>query len=369
MKRLNSLFMMLFVVVGITSAQDCTDDCVWPGDLNANGVANYLDFLALGFSYEATGPVRPNATTDWTPQEAEDWFGDLPVLDANFKHSDADGNGVVDLMDRFVIAVNYTQMNPNFVDFLGNEIEGNDLFVVPVDSFVSPGGSFLFDIHLGTMANPIADMYGIGFQMNLDTQFVENVTFDYSNSWLGVDEELLVHDKYSVDQDFLGMAQTRHDGTSVSGFGPIARVEIVITDVILGLQLDTTACIPFPVSFENVLGINENEEDQLITTRGDVMGLKHPSQLLSTTNETTPKNYNFKIFPNPNEGIVSITSSENFEEVLLYNQIGQLLWREVLTFSETDYRVNFSNLNLPKGLYFLSVGNSEKSAIQKLILE
>lgn len=369
MKQLIILFLATLFCLPSVLAQDCTEDCVWPGDLNANGVANYLDFLTFGFCYQSTGPARTNQSTMWEPLNADDWAGTLPVLGTNFKHSDADGNGVVDEMDRLVIAINYTQMNPNFVDFLGHSIDGDDLFAVLVDSVVAPGGSLVFDIHLGTAANPISDIYGIGFQINIDTQHVENVLFDYTENWLGVDDEVLVHNKYSDEHDFIGMALTRFDGVPVSGFGRIARVEIVITDVVLGLEVDSTACIPFPLTFENVLGIDENENDKLITTHSDTMGIKHPSQLTSVFENPKKLKNTFKVFPNPSDRYLTIKSSVPFSDLMLYNQMGEVVWRKTPPSVITETRLDCDLLNLPSGLYFIGVRVGSNWSMQKVLLE
>ncbi len=370
MKQITALIIVVLFFIPKIQAQDCTEDCVWPGDLNANGVANYLDFLTFGFCYQNTGPIRTNPSTMWEPLEAEDWAGSLPTLGTNFKHSDADGNGIIDEMDRFVIAVNYTLTNSNFVDFLGHEIEGGDLFAVPVDSVVAPGETLVFDIHLGTAANPINDIYGIGFQINVDTSLIENVVFDYTENWLGTDDEILIHDKYSEDHDFIGMAMTRFDGMPVSGFGRIARIEIVIIDVILNLEIDTTACIPFPIEFENVLGIDENEVDLFITTRPDSMGVKHPSQFTSILDiQQNTSKPSFHLYPNPTEGALILESETAFSNLTLYNQLGVIVLQQQFSTPQKRKVINLAQSEIPKGLYFVSIGNGADKLVQKVFYE
>lgn len=80
---------------------------VFPGDLNNDGVANFLDLLPLGVAYGQTGPIRFEATLNWQPQEAELWGLNLPVSGVNLVSVDADGNGVVDSLDLDAIAFNY----------------------------------------------------------------------------------------------------------------------------------------------------------------------------------------------------------------------------------------------------------------------
>ncbi|MFK8007169.1 MAG: T9SS type A sorting domain-containing protein [Saprospiraceae bacterium] len=367
--------LILFLLATLFSFQllqaQCMDDCVWPGDMNANGIANNLDFLSLGFSYQSTGPARVNQSTIWEALEADNWVGTLPILGANYKHSDADGNGVVDEMDRFPISINYNQTNNNFTDLLGNNLVGDDLFAVLVDSITSPGGSLFFDVHLGDVDNPINDMYGIGFQIKMDTQYVENVLVDYTDSWLGLPDDILAYDKFSDEIDHEAIAITRFDGNSVSGFGKIARVEIVITDVILGLQTDTTACLPFQIEFQNVYGINNNEEDQMITSKGDSMTLKHPSQLTTNTQEVLSKeNPQFHIFPNPTSSEINVkTKNGDFSKLVLYNRLGMILFQKQFLTPQKSASLNLSAFNFPKGIYFLEIRNKEFTIVEKVILK
>ena len=145
-----SLLTSLLVALSTLAYSQCTDDCVWPGDLNANGVVNALDALAIGFAIDATGPARADMNTDWQPLEADDWGQVLPSLGTDFKHIDADGDGLVEENDQFTISVNYERMNDNFTGYLGSQILGDDLFAVPSATEFSPGQSILLDIHLGT---------------------------------------------------------------------------------------------------------------------------------------------------------------------------------------------------------------------------
>lgn len=83
---------------------------VFPGDLNNDGTANYLDLLPLGVAYGQTGPIRFEATLNWQPQEAELWPLNLPVSGVNLISVDADGNGIIDSLDLDAIAFNYDSM-------------------------------------------------------------------------------------------------------------------------------------------------------------------------------------------------------------------------------------------------------------------
>ncbi|MGK0364459.1 MAG: hypothetical protein ACI85O_001516, partial [Saprospiraceae bacterium] len=70
------VFVFSFLPKGLFA--QCTEDCVWPGDANANGIANHLDFLAIGYSFGETGPTRANQSVAWEPLEADNWAETLP---------------------------------------------------------------------------------------------------------------------------------------------------------------------------------------------------------------------------------------------------------------------------------------------------
>lgn len=366
MKYIIVLFLVIASTIQVLNAQ-CIEDCVWPGDLNANGIANNLDILAIGFSIGETGPARDNPMNTWEAFAADDWAGSLPGLNKNFKHSDADGNGVVNADDQFPVSINYNQVNDSFAGLLGNNLIGDDLFVVPENVLAAPSGSFFMDIHLGTAEKQIEDIYGIGFQIDVDTQYVREVNFDFSESWIGIDEEIFAYGKYSDEIEDIGMAITRLDGTTVSGFGKIARIEIVITDVVLGLVTDSTACLPFLLNFQNVLGINEFEEDLLIEARGDSLALKNESQF--TSNEEIINHPGWTVFPNPVKNRLNIrTTQEPIESLILYDLLGRVLIRKRFETISNDH-ITIDLSPVPGGLYFIELQGRHSKLTQKIQIE
>jgi hypothetical protein len=74
---------------------------VWPGDTNNDGGVNEEDVLPLGSYWNATGPLRENASTDWEGQEAEVW---APV---EATYADTDGSGLVNQTDLLAVGLNF----------------------------------------------------------------------------------------------------------------------------------------------------------------------------------------------------------------------------------------------------------------------
>ncbi|MCI5058867.1 MAG: hypothetical protein MRY83_22325, partial [Flavobacteriales bacterium] len=81
-------------------------DTIWPGDCDANGVADIVDILPIGIGYGSTGPVRPNATINWVGQFGNDW-GTNFVNGVDYKHADCNGDGLIDQNDLSAILLNY----------------------------------------------------------------------------------------------------------------------------------------------------------------------------------------------------------------------------------------------------------------------
>lgn len=356
-----SLFLISFSLI---QAQ-CMDDCVWPGDFNNNGTANNLDILALGFAFGNSGPARVNQTTEWEALTVDDWVDFLPDGVTNFKHVDGNGDGEITTDDRFVVSINYNRVNDNFTGLLGNNIEGEDLFMVLQNTVVSPGNSIFVDVHLGTANNQINNLHGVGFRLDIDTQYVENVLFDFSDSWIGAGDEILGYGKFSDEVDHAGTAITRIDGNTVSGFGKIATLEIVITDVILGLEADSTNCLAFPVQFENVLAVDAEGEDLMITNHGDTASLKHPSQITSIDDLSIDHKLDVQVYPNPVDDILQIkTIHQPIQKLTLYNQLGELILHQN-EFNTSNIQLDIQHI--PPGIYFLELSNKNYRTTKKII--
>lgn len=86
-----------------SSSFTMADIFVWPGDLNADGIANEADVLEIGSFFNKTGASRPNASFVWKAQPASLWSG----ADSSVAPVDATGDGRVGMSDLAPIGFNY----------------------------------------------------------------------------------------------------------------------------------------------------------------------------------------------------------------------------------------------------------------------
>ena len=74
----------------------CLDNCVWTGDANHDSIVTNLDILQIGLNYGTTGTVR-NHPLIWQPFESQNW--NTSFLNTDLKHTDCNGNGLIDSID------------------------------------------------------------------------------------------------------------------------------------------------------------------------------------------------------------------------------------------------------------------------------
>jgi hypothetical protein len=208
-------------------------DCIWPGDANHDGVADNADILAIGYAMPATGPTRLNASTSWYGQVCSDWLLAFPST-LNFKHADADGNGVADFPDTMVVIQNYGLTHNKGTGLSA----GPALTFVPLQPSYTVGDVVEIGIQLGDASVPALGVNGIAYTVTVGgiATAPGDVWFSFPSSFMGN----VGNDAVAVG--FEDVAPSRHDvgqsrvGVSpVSGHGQIAILHIQTDSFMLPL--------------------------------------------------------------------------------------------------------------------------------------
>jgi len=237
-------------------------DYVMPGDANGDKRANVYDLMYLGLGFAKTGAPRPFATTAWTPQFAPNW-GQASSAGINFKHTDCDGNGLVNEFDRNAIELNYFP-----IDTFGGVVAAEEAPKVwlrfALDSItIDPNNpqplTIAADVMVGSASKPALNLYGIAFAITYPDYVKHDPEVLYStNSFFGFPTDILLMPKdiHSRRQFDLGFA--RKHGQPVSGFGSIAKINfatdyIIIIDVI---ERSGSARIPFVMPVHGLRAID-----------------------------------------------------------------------------------------------------------------
>ncbi len=349
------------------------EDCVWPGDANLDGISNNIDVLYIGLTYDELffGIPRVDMGTDWDGKEANDWPLDLPS-GINYKHSDYNGDGFIDIFDFQNMLNNYDSINQFYVPPTEEDLFGEDLFLVLSDTVLNPSDTIHVEVHLGDTNNIIEDIHGIAFSILLDTANIQNIiNIQPHGGWLnGVDTTYGLQKWVPGVSDEIDFGITRYNQMNVSGFGEIASFDIVIIDNITGVIGDNYADTRdietyLNASFKQVLGLSNDETDLMISyTAGDSILLT--DEVNSIDIIPILEMEDITIFPNPADGHLEIEiEGTKPKAIRMYNGIGEKQFqRHFLNQSTTIHTNKFA-----AGIYFLILDYETHSFSKKIVIQ
>jgi len=211
-------------------------DNVWPGDANADNIANHIDLLPIGLAFGTEGPARRQTGDIWEGLQAEDWTSSF-ADGTNYKHADTNGDGVINAADTLAIAANYNRTHGRVQP--PEELPTTDLdppiFVdLPEANDAANGTEFRIPIVLGAEESVVEDIYGVAFTLEFDPEVIkpESVRLFYPATWIGEPGiNSITFDSLFTEDGYIEIALTRTDGNVVSGYGPIAYLGGIIDDI------------------------------------------------------------------------------------------------------------------------------------------
>lgn len=332
---------------------ELTEQEVWPGDANADNIANHFDLLSLGLAYGSSGPARASLASNWMGRSAQNW-GQAFADGTDYKHADCNGDGIIDLEDRAVILQNYGQTNgtpgpwPN--------LPGTDFdppVYVPFPATLPDNFNFQVPIIVGESDNALQDVYGIAFTVRFDPEVIDpaSIAVVYPTSWFGQPgiNTLTLHQVHEDGR--IEMSITRIDRNNVSGHGQVAYIIGIIDDI------------------AGIIKESEVEVDAVICM--DVNENWIPLQGRSTTFELQPDKDElpadevkglFNVHPNPASDWVTVSSRHSFvpDRLRLLNMSGQ----EIQVPTEAQ---RLSLAGLPSGVYLLQITTGKTSVYRRVV--
>lgn len=321
-------------------------DSVWPGDANADLVANQYDLLPIGLGYGNTGGARPNPSLNWMAQACNNW-NNMQPSGIDYKHADCNGNGTIDSSDASVILVNYGQThNKNNYSLPAGPNDPELAIVIPQDSAVG-GTTVTGNIMLGTQAIP-ANVYGLAFSLQYDASIVKQgtVVANFSNNWIGNSSNTLTIQKDIYGSGKIDIAITRTDKQNISGSGSIGTVSFILKDDVSGKTIVYKEMNITPI---NVVMIDNSGVQIPINLTGD--------SLIASTDVTGIENVvrsssNLIVYPNPASNVINVTAGgETMEWIRITNILGE----EVYNNNAQNVTSVIDATEIPAGTYYLQV--------------
>ncbi|HMO41215.1 MAG TPA: Ig-like domain-containing protein [Saprospiraceae bacterium] len=327
----------------------CFNDCIWPGDTNRDGVVNMEDLLPIGVRMGAVGTPRSEAdASHWYGQYGNDWSDDLGEV--NLKHLDTDGDSVVTALDTAAIREYYGfthDLTSAKVPFYKHDI------ALAGDIFFNPGDLVELDMIFGEEDSPVLDLYGFTFAFEYEPIVFkpESVSIDYSGlTWLNYNSPILQMSQNNM-RGLLETGFTRTSGVAASGFGEIGKIRFVVRDDIAGFRVGDEPLL-IEIGGGNSVASNSAGQTFGVQVRPWQIQIVAKSQ---EEIENTPLTEDLlKVYPNPTSDLLNIhlNGGQEFEQVLVYNMSGQLVFNSGKTLARW-MQIDTKRFN--NGIYVLSV--------------
>ena len=338
------------------------DECVFPGDINYDGIVNEKDIVAFGLTFSGTGPTRKFASLDWTGQACLNWEA-LQEDSVNYKHADADGSGLIDLNDFEAIKTNWLKQHnfdPKTQDILSPISLKADITAIPN---LTEGGTLKMDIVLDHEFKTPVSVHGLAFEIQyaLSGETIQEPTVLFEDSELGTkDDDLLTHAYYDAINQKSLIGLTRFDNQN-------KRVQNKVTTVLMEIEpVPSVDSLQLFVSVENVFMVNSEgtaipvaKQNSEVTILGKELGI-----------EQLPTLENYRIYPNPVQDKFTLElSTEQPEQVefSLHSLTGQEVWSQNRTTVNQAIREEVDMLNLPNGIYFLKIQIGTDYLVEKIV--
>ena len=325
----------------------CDDDCIWAGDLNADGIANHEDAIALGFGLAATGNDRP-APYNWSPQGGNSW-GNLQIFGTDNKHLDANGDGSVSLSDLDYTFYHYNFIRPDYEEVVEYPL-GDELQIVRSGSNseltgLSPGESFFAGVRLVV---DIPDLRAIAFTLEYDPSFYLRFTFLGSTS---TEEDYLI-----LNRDIPGRIDYSYyetdTATSIAA-GSLFPLSIRVRD-------DFPTNPPSQetqVRFRNLKGwLSDGTEVNLGAATANI-------QVDVVVNTDEPLwAQGLSIYPNPvQDRLIIQAEMTKIDEIQLLSSDG----RRLLQMATNDHEIDV--ISLPSGIYYARIFSQGDFVVRKFV--
>lgn len=333
----------------------CTNNCVWPGDANNDGIVNNCDILPIGLSLDATGTPRTQPSIYWSPFSAANWSTSLPG-NLNTKHADCDGTGTV-TTDDFTVFKNHVGFtNPDFQAVADVFTPGDELFV-DLGGNIDPNNVQANQtFFVRTKLNLVPGLYGLAFQLDYDKRYFQS--FDLLGDGLNIQTDYVEYEEMVEVASLRGLAAyavvRREDGGQIPE-ATLMAFSVKASDFPYPLNSYTTE-----IRIKNIKGMLEDGTE--IEIGATPITLNFPSIEVSDVAETA--DVPAAIYPNPSNGVFEIhLTNEGFTEFKVLDLAGRQLpampvkTNDYLTLDLTDY---------PSGVYFLQL--TRQSAVRTSIL-
>jgi len=362
----------------------CTTNCVYPGDMNNNGVANDFDLLdwgvAVGQNAAATARTMPN--DNWWPYS-------LPTP-STYGYVDANGDGPVDEADWLANTENWGETHAAYTGFSeGYNIIGNNLFFkrfwggpTPIfpqyDTIVQVGEDAIVHVHFGDTNQVLSNVYGVTFRVDYDSSVFEykrNISpYGYAGlqaGWLNGQV------RQTEEKGRIHFVNVRTNGTDTTGGGSLGKLGFTVkpnapigqqvmstqlcfsdfqaidkngNDILIGAQCLT-------IHYQDTsyaLALKETQSDATHPIRQEPQPISIPISQKNATSNVEMEALNIRLAPNPTASTTTLfleTASKQNVTVQVADMMGRQVLQKHYQLTAGHQQLELDTQQLPTGVY------------------
>ena len=328
----------------------CAQQQVYPGDANNNGRVDQYDILPIGYAYGEVGPARIESVEDGPQAVAVSWAADFPG-GLNYIYADANGNGLVELLDFVTVSQNFGEEYPPVTELdFPMGIPGQDpTILLNEGQVIEPalaGAVVEIPLSLDFPTDGLQDsINGIAFEIGFDHTHFSTYSFAFSEDWMTADGSAFKFKRTGPGS--IAVAMTRFGPDPTIGGGPIGTLSLIIIDDLIGLMEEAPDTFPSKVKVFNIQAFDDDFEQIPVVCDSIHIRLYRPgtvSPVKSSLNELGSS-----LYPNPLQGPFVIESKASFYQMECFDAQGRQF-----TLYEGEPRQRWEGaLRLPPGYYCL----------------
>ncbi|MES2592701.1 MAG: T9SS type A sorting domain-containing protein [Bacteroidota bacterium] len=321
------------------------NNCVWPGDANKDSIVNNYDLLPIGLLYSQTGISRNNISNNWQAFPIANW-GISQINGADIKHVDCNGDGIINNNDTLAVNLNYSSIHA-IGTLTSNELRSvdPDLYFTTSSNSYYPGDWINIEVWTGSTTKPVANLYGIAFDISYDASLVQpgTASLTYPNSWFGtpgVNALKIAKIDELAAKAYGGL--TRIDHSNQSGSGKIADFKFQAKNSI-------TSVSNLQLSVSNYKANDQNGSPVVFNPVADSITIVP----LSTSVEKLNNNMIVSILPNPFSSYATIIFSNTQQNTSI--KIRDVLGKEIKHINFSGMYCKIERDEMKAGIYLIQI--------------
>lgn len=341
----------------------CTEDCVWPGDANADGIANHVDLLTLRFEDQRTGNLR-SLPLNWAPVDGTPWAtGQLINNGVNNKHADCDANGQITSDDFAVTQMHYEFTRPGYRPLTDVYTDGPELY------FRGPGiedGTLELSAEIPTrafidvrLAEDAPDVRAIAFNIEYDTDYIEVKDMGAPNDYFGEGRQersiIYINGLEPGEIDVAAYTPQSENSRIERFFKIMLQIDLRNDFSAVGIPGDLTC-----IRLKNIIAYDNNGNRLMIGS--ETLKISFGEGVPVSTEDNISNTEQVEAFPNPAmEKLTLRWQNLNVKEYVILDVTGQVLQQNT---GSWNGHMALDIQYLPAGIYFLQFINVEDKLLK-----